>query len=672
MMTRALFQLRIGLCMAAAAVAGCFGPTTGQAPDAKPDLVTLDLTKPGPGIAPGMYGVFYEDINFAADGGLYPERVKNRSFEFTEPLAGWSKITQPFGAAGEVAVRTEGAMNPANPHYVRMRGFAKETTFGISNTGFRGMGVEAGGEYTLSAYVRVPTAGVTALTATVKDARGQSIATAALSGFTAQWARYEATVKPSATDAKASLDLVVTGAGPVDVDMVSLYPKDNWGRRPNGLRRDLVQLLADMKPGFLRFPGGCIVEGRRLALRYEWKKTVGDISQRTSLVNRWNDEFAHRPTPDYFQTFGLGFYEYFQLAEDIGAAPLPILNCGMACQFNSAELAPLDDLQRYIQDALDLVDFANGPVTGTWGAMRAQMGHPAPFNLKMIGVGNEQWGPDYVARYERFAAALKKVHPEISLVSSAGPSPMGDEFDYLWSNMRRLKADLIDEHYYQAPTWFFKNVHRYDKYDRTGPKVFAGEYAAQTSGTTKPDNRNNWQGAISEAAFMTGLDRNADVVRMASYAPLFGHVDGWQWTPNLIWFDNLRSYGTPNYYVQKMFATNQGTNIARVTVNGSEQNAEGELYTSAVTDQPKGEAIVKFVNPKTAARRVRVQVDGAKGTAPSGQLVVLASSDLAIENSLDQPKHFVPVEKSVTGASGGFDLILEPQSFTVLRVKYTK
>ncbi len=248
--------------------------------------------------------------------------------------------------------------------------------------------------------------------------------------------------------------------------MVSLFPKATWKNRPNGLRKDLVQLLADMKPGFIRFPGGCIVEGRTLPNRYQWKNTIGEPANRKLIINRWNTEFAHRLTPDYFQSYGLGFYEYFLLAEDIGAQPLPIMNCGMACQFNSSELVPMENLDPYIQDVLDLIEFANGPVTGKWGKIRAEMGHPAPFNLKMVGVGNEQWGPQYIERYAAFASAIKKQYPDIKLVSGAGPSPDGRLFDYSWSELRKLNADLIDEHYYRSPDWFRQNASRYDKYDR--------------------------------------------------------------------------------------------------------------------------------------------------------------------------------------------------------------
>jgi alpha-N-arabinofuranosidase len=422
-----------------------------------------------------------------------------------------------------------------------------------------------------------------------------------------------------------------------------------------------------MKPGFLRFPGGCIVEGRYLATRYQWKTTVGDITDRRLIINRWNDEFKHRLAPDYYQSFGLGFYEYFLLSEDIGASPLPILNCGMACQFNSGELAPLDEEDHYIQDALDLIEFANGPATSKWGSVRAQMGHPAPFNLKMIGVGNEQWGPQYIERYKLFAKALKEKHPEITLVVAAGPSPDDERFHYLWAQWRQLNADIVDEHYYMAPKWFRDNVGRYDNYPRTGPKVFAGEYAAQSVGIASPNNRNNWECAMSEAAFMTGLERNADVVRMSSYAPLFGQVDGWQWTPNMIWFDNLRSYGTPNYYVQKSFSVNKGTTILPVLQDGSAKNGQGDLFTSASLDDRTGEVILKVVNAAPSSREVRINLAGAKRVGKTGKAFVLAG-DLKAENSLDAPERVSPVERRFAVPSGEFAFTLAPSSLTVLRV----
>jgi alpha-N-arabinofuranosidase len=629
--------------------------------------VTVQVDRPGAPVPRTLFGLFFEDINFAADGGLYPERVKNRSFEFPEPLMGW-KQAAPGDAKGTLQIydlSTEG--DTPNSHYLRIKVDEPGKGFGLSNEGFRGVGVEKGREYNFSVMARRAGGSPAALRVEVVDAQGHVLGQARVSGFTPQWKRYTATLRATGTEAKARFNLLVEGAGALDVDLVSLFPAETWANRPNGLRPDLVKLLKEMNPGFLRFPGGCIVEGRYLEQRYQWKKTVGAPEERKLIVNRWNTEFRHRLTPDYYQSFGLGYYEYFQLAEDIGAEPLPIMNCGMACQFNSGELAPMEDVNHYIQDALDLIEFANGTAASKWGRVRAQMGHPAPFNLKMIGVGNEQWGPQYIERYKEFARVLKAKYPNIALVSAAGPFPEGKEFDFLWGQLRQLNAELVDEHYYKPPQWFRENVGRYDAYPRNGPKVFAGEYAAQSVGIASPDNRNNWECALSEAAFVTGLERNADVVRMSSYAPLFGHVDAWQWTPNLIWFDNLRSYGTPDYYVQKLFSTNRGTRLLPVLLDGSPQNGRDGLYASASLDEPAGEVILKLVNTEPSQREVSINLAGARGVK-GGRALVLSSNDLKAENSLDEPTRVSPVERPLSAPGAEFTYALAPNSMTVLRV----
>ena len=630
-----------------------------------PAVVSVQADRPGADIAPTMFGAFFEDINFAADGGLYPERIKNRSFEFDEPLAGWSRRERK-GADGELTVGTERPLNESNPHYLRVRVHDAGEGFAILNAGFRGIGIEAGAEYIVSAYARGTANGPRSLRLAVLDERGGVVGEATLGGFTGEWKRYEAIIEPTSTTSRAQFQILVEQAGDLDLDMVSLFPRETWNDRPNGLRKDLVKLLADMKPGFIRFPGGCIVEGRRLELRYQWKRTVGDVAERRGIINRWADE-NERIAPDYYQSFGLGFFEYFQLAEDVGASPLPILNCGMACQFNSGEMAPLDQLDEYIQDALDLVEFANGPVSSRWGGLRARMGHPAPFGLKMLGVGNEQWGARYIDRYRRFAAVLKAKHPEIQLVSSAGPFSRGEPFDFLWGRLRELKADLVDEHYYMPPAWFLSNATRYDTYDRSGPKVFAGEYAAHVRGAAGQGNRNTWQAALAEAAFMTGLERNADLVRLASYAPLFAHVDAWQWAPDLIWFDNLRSYGTPSYHVQKLFGTNTGTRILPVTINGGTAAAQDGLYASAALDERANEIVVKVVNTSAGGRPARLALEGASPRG-AGRLIVLWSADLQAENSLDQPARVAPVESSIALDGPELRLDLQSQSLTVVRV----
>jgi alpha-L-arabinofuranosidase len=648
----------------------CVGVAHVQFATAQTANITVQVNKPGARIPSTLFGLFFEDINFGADGGLYPERVKNRSFEFPNPMMGWKEVSRGE-AKGALYVIDQGSINNDGPnsHYLRMKVETPGKGFGVVNEGFRGIGVEKGAEYAFSVTARhAEAAAPSALLVELEDANGRTLGQTKVSGLTSDWKTYTSTIRATETNAKARLNLLVEGNGTLDVDLISLYPKETWQNRENGLRYDLVKLLKEMKPGFLRFPGGCIVEGRYLEQRYQWKTTIGDLDDRRLIVNRWNTEFHWRPTPDYYQSFGLGYYEYFLLSEDIGAEPLPILNCGMACQFNSGELAPLEDLDHYIQDAIDLIEFANAPANTPWGKKRAEMGHPAPFNLKMIGVGNEQWGPQYVERYKEFAKALKAKHPEIALVGAAGPSPDDERFHYLWARMRELNADLVDEHYYMAPKWFRDNVGRYDDYPRTGPKVFAGEYAAQSVGIASPDNRNNWETALSEAAFVTGLERNADVVQMSSYAPLFGHVDAWQWTPNMIWFDNLRSYGTPNYYVQKLFSVNRGTTILPVMLDGSQKNGQGNLFASASLDDRAGELILKVVNTAPSARDIRINLAGAKKVTKNGKAFVLASSDLKAENSLDEPMKIAPVEKPFAAPSAEFSFTLAPNSLTVLRV----
>ena len=628
--------------------------------------ITVNVNRPGADISPTMFGIFFEDINFGADGGLYPERVKNRSFEFSDPLMAWKQI-DAGGSKGSVAVLTDNPINAENAHYVRLDVTNPGKGFGLTNEGFRGIGVQRGSAYVLSLYARSSGQRGT-LRVELADATGRVLSTARVGGLTKEWKKHSVLMRPTATALKAHLNLFVSTAGTTDVDVVSLFPKDTWNNRANGLRTDLVQLLKDLKPGFLRFPGGCIVEGRYLTTRYQWKTTVGDVDKRKLIINRWNDEFKHRPAPDYYQSFGLGFFEYFQLAEDIGSEPLPIINCGMACQFNSNELVPLDQLEPYIQDALDLIEFANGSVTSEWGRVRAAMGHPAPFNLKMLGVGNEQWGQQFIDRYEIFSKALKEKHPEITLISDSGPSPNDDRFKFLWAKLRELNAEIVDEHYYMAPSWFLKNSDRYDNYPRTGPKVFSGEYAAQSVGVASPNNRNDWECALSEAAFITGLERNADVVRMASYAPLFAHVEGWQWTPNLIWFDNLKSYGTPNYYVQKLFSNNKGSKILPVLLNGSTHNAQDNLYASAAFDNSSRDIILKVVNASSTPRDVRINLAGSGALRPTGRAFVLKSSDLKAENSLDQPVKLSPTERQFQIPSAEFNFTLDASSLTVLRI----
>jgi alpha-N-arabinofuranosidase len=510
---------------------------------------------------------------------------------------------------------------------------------------------------------------------------GRKIAERRFGGVTGDWKRYIFSITALETEAKAKLNLIVTSAGVLDVDMVSLFPEDSTASDPSsamhipGLRKDLVQMLADMKPGFLRFPGGCIVEGYDLSLRYQWKNTIGDISQRKLIKNRWNTEFRHRLTKDYYQSFGLGFYEYFLLSEKIGAEPMPIINCGMACQFNSAELAPMDQLGPYVQDALDLIEFANGSADSKWGKVRADMGHPRPFNMEMIGIGNEQWGPQYIERYKVFAKAIKARYPDMQLIAATGSDatifPNGQaEIEYLWSHWRKLKPEIVDEHFYRQPEWFLENVDFYDKYDRRGPKLFVGEYAAQSIGVGSPDNRNNLKCALYEAAFMIGMEHNADLVRTTCYAPLFGHEDAWQWRPDLIWFDNLNVYGSANYYVQQLFSLNPGTHLLTAKVEGvpNLDDKKKALNISSTLDKKVSEVILKAVNVTKKVIEVVINLRGVDKVGPDAKVILLSSEKLTDENSLAEPKKIYPKQTIKKINRAQFSYAFKPCSLTVLRI----
>tara|TARA_R110002050_G_scaffold48356_3_gene112490 strand:+ start:51219 stop:53204 length:1986 start_codon:yes stop_codon:yes gene_type:complete len=632
--------------------------------------LTLDASKSIAKIQPTMYGIFFEDINFAADGGLYAEMIKNRSFEFLDPKMGWiepnSQKYYMNPKSGFAHVTMYSGEN-TNRNYVSVK---VEDALGYSliNEGFRGMGIKEGLAYNLSLFASVEEGNIAKINVAFIDENGHELGGTSIAPKGADWKEYEAKFTANQTLAKAKLKITFEGTGTINMDMISLFPEDTWKGRKKGLRKDIVQLLDDMNPGFLRFPGGCIVEGRTLAQRYQWKKTVGPIEDRELLINRWNTEFDHRPAPDYFQSFGIGFFEYFQLAEDMGAAPLPILGCGIACQFNTGELVPMEDLDPYVQDALDLIQFANGGIDTPWGKVRNDMGHPDTFDMKYIGIGNEQWGPEYIERYKVFEKAIKTKYPEMIIVSGSGPFPEGDYFEYGWEELKKLNTEIVDEHYYRSPEWFRENATRYDKYDRSGPKVFAGEYAAQSVAIASPDNKNNWECALSEAAFMTGLERNADVVYLTSYAPLMAHEEGWQWTPDLLWFNNLESYGTPNYYVQKLFGTNSGTDLVSISENGQALTGQHDLYASAVKDLFKMELIIKLVNTAKEPQEIRINIAGVK-VASKGEAYILSSNNLTDENSFNAPKAISPFQEEIKIVKGIVRLSLKENSLSVIKLR---
>lgn len=643
--------------------------SAGLTVNAQTNEMIIQTKKLGAEIQPTMYGLFFEDINYGADGGLYAELVKNRSFEFPQNLLGWKTF-------GNVSLQNDGPFE-RNPHYVRLAdaGHAHKRT-GIENEGFFGIGVKANEEYRFSVWARLPQGG-TASKIRVElvnpKSMGEShvLARQELTVNSGDWKKYQVILKPTVTDAKSILRIFLDSPTTVDLEHVSLFPVDTWKGYENGLRKDLVQALADIKPGVFRFPGGCIVEGTDLDTRYDWKKTVGAVENRPLNENRWHYTFPHRYYPDYYQSYGLGFYEYFLLSEEIGAEPLPVLSCGLACQFqNEDEHAhvPVGELDCYIQDALDLIEFANGDVTTKWGKLRADMGHPAPFNLKFVGIGNEQWGAEYPERLEPFVKAIRKAHPEIKIIGSSGPGSEGKEFEYLWPEMKRLKVDLVDEHFYRPEDWFLSQGARYDNYDRKGPKVFAGEYACHGRGK----KFNHFNAALLEAAFMTGMERNADIVHMATYAPLFAHVEGWQWRPDMIWFDNLNTVRTSSYYVQQLFAHNKGSNVLTLKMdNRNVTGAEGQngLFASAVYEKSDNSYIVKVANTSDKAQPLKLRFDGLKKNEQltNGKVIKLRSTDIDSDNTLDNPNVIVPKESNLSVAGNTLDTEIEPYTFAVFK-----
>lgn len=510
--------------------------------------LTVRVDQPGHAVSETMYGIFFEDINYGADGGLYAELIENRSFEHADWMHAWKSETRG-AAAGRLTLSDEAPVHPNNPRYVRLDITAPGEGIGLSNSGYGGISVSAGAEYRFAVHARARDGFTGALRVSLEAEGGKALAEARVTGLSADWTRYRLALKAAETHHMARLVVLADAPGRVEMDMISLFPKDTWNQRENGLRADMVRILADMKPGFMRFPGGCIVEGKDLANAYRWKDTVGDVATRKQNWNRWQSAMPRNPSPHYHQTYGLGFYEFFLLCEDIGAVPVPVLNCGMSCQYQDGQLVPLDALGPWVQDALDLVEFANGPPSSPWGKLRAEMGHPEPFRLRLLGIGNEQWGEEYFKRYAIFQRALKAEYPDITLITTSGPGVDDGRWTQAWDAFRAgMPAEIVDEHYYRPPDWFLQNAGRYDGYDRKGPKVFAGEYAAH-----RPDRKSTLHTAICEAAFMTGLLRNSDVVVMTSFAPLFNKDGFSQWTPDLVWCNNTQVFGTPSYHVQALF-----------------------------------------------------------------------------------------------------------------------
>ena len=656
---------------------------------AQENVITVNARKPGAVIQPTMYGIFFEDINYAADGGLYAELVKNRSFEFPDRFAGWE-------ISGKVTLKDDGPF-ARNPHYVRLApsGHRDKHTM-IENHGFFGIGVKSGEEYRFSLWARVPDGGNAKLWIDLVDnatmEEDQKLGNAGVEVSGKDWKKYTAIIKPKKTFAKAHLRVWGDGKVTTDVEHISLFPVKTYKGHENGLRMDVAQTLEDLHPGVFRFPGGCIVEGTDLATRYQWKNTVGPVENRPLNENRWHYTFTHRYFPDYFQSYGLGFFEYFQLSEEIGAEPLPVLNVGMACQYQNGDdahaPATKEGLQQFIDDCIDLIDFANGdPANNQWAKLRADMGHPAPFNLKFLAIGNEQWEKPFFDRLAIIAPEVRKVHPEIKLIGTSGPNAEDDHFRNGWKAMRELKADLVDEHFYRDIQWYKNSMNRYSDrtfYTKDGPRVFAGEWACHDRG-----KKYNHAGAsIYEAAFMTNIERNADLVHMATYAPLFAHMEGWQWRPDLIWYNNLATARTASYYVQQLYMLNRGTHVLPTTIQlfspsgerlgeGPNPVKEGQdgVFASAVIDKDKNQIIVKVINTQEKSSTASINITDLKLKAftTSAEVISLDCSDYDAENTPGKPEVVSPKSSTIAVTANKGTLILTPnipaKTFQVFKVK---
>ncbi|MFE1310119.1 alpha-L-arabinofuranosidase C-terminal domain-containing protein [Streptomyces sp. NPDC058755] len=544
-------RLGLGLTASAFLLAATAVPAPAHAADVTDYSITVDPTAQGAAIDKTMYGVFFEDINRAADGGLYAELVQNRSFEYsTDDNRSYTPLTAWTVSGAAQVVNDTGRLGERNRNYLSLGAGSSVTNAGYNT----GIALEEGKKYDFSVWARAE-AGST-LTVTVQDAGGTLATARQIAVRKGGWARYRDTF--IATRTSTAGRLTVASSAAAGLDMVSLFPRDTYRHEPNGLRKDLAEKVAALHPGFVRFPGGCLVNtgsmqdyseasGWQRKRSYQWKDTVGPVEQRATNANFWG----------YNQSYGLGYYEYFRFAEDIGAMPLPVVPALVTgCGQNKAVA---DDalLGRHIQDTLDLIEFANGPATSKWGKVRAGMGHPKPFHLTHIEVGNEENLPnEFFARFQQFRAAVQARYPYMQVISNAGPDDSGATFDTAWKLNRDNKVDMVDEHYYNSPQWFLQNNDRYDSYDRSGPKVFLGEYASQG---------NAFKNGLAEAAYMTGLERNADVVELASYAPLFANEDYVQWRPDLVWFNNHASWGSANYEVQKLFMNNVGSRVVPST-----------------------------------------------------------------------------------------------------------
>lgn len=626
----------------------------------------------GKPISSNLFGLFFEDINYAADGGLYAELVQNRSFEYAPAMQkGWHPFTcwdflRAGYSIGYLNVGTSEPIHPNNPTYavldIELVGAYPEirglSGVGIINSGFDGMPVNQGDQYFFSFFARLLSEEPVDFLIQLQDTKGKALTGGTLKVASGEWQKYELTLTPEVSCDSAALLVLAQSKGKVALDMVSLFPEKTFMGRRNGMRADLAQVLAELQPRFMRFPGGCLVHGDGISNIYDWKNTVGPVEHRKAQRNIWN----------YQQGYGLGYFEFFQFCEDIGAAAVPVLPAGVSCQNSGGthviggagqQAICMEDMDAYIQDVLDLIEWAKGPADSKWGSVRAAAGRVQPFNLEYIGIGNEEKiTPEFEVRFKMIQNAIREKYPEVKLIGTSGPFSDGDDFERGWEISRKLGIDIVDEHYYKGPDWMLANLHRYDSYDREGPKVYLGEYASWG---------NKILNAVAEAAYMIGLERNGDVVSMASYAPLLARKGNTQWTTDLIFFDNRSIVLTPNYYVQKMFMNNQGDYYYDGLVTFTTEDPL--LSASTVYDSTTGDVIIKIANPGMNPSKARADLSGFKGLGSDAQCFILRGAPDA-ENTFDAPTnvHTVTVPVRLNNATV-LEYEVPAMSVTTIRIK---
>ncbi|MBZ4042432.1 alpha-L-arabinofuranosidase C-terminal domain-containing protein [Flavobacterium hibisci] len=604
----------------------------------KPVTAQISITTKDPKkISNMLTGVFFEDINYAADGGLYGELIQNRGFEYTvhDKKGSDEKWNATMAWSGDFKIAKENPIHLNNPNY------AVVTKGTISNTGFDGIPLKANEKYDFSVFAKGA-----GFVVKLKSASGETLAEASLKSGSS-WKKVNAVLKPSKTVTDAHLEISTTGE--TAVDMISLFPQKTFKNRKNGLRADLAETIAAMHPKFVRFPGGCVAHGDGIHNIYKWKNTIGPLESRIPSRNIWN----------YHQSMGLGYFEYFQFCEDLGAEPVPVLAAGVPCQNSSDGGAgqqfgiPMKDMDEYVQDVLDLIEYANGSATSVWGKKRAEAGHPKPFNLKYVGIGNEDLISDvFEERYRMIVKAVQQKYPEIIVIGTVGPFNEGSDYDEGWALADDMKLPIVDEHYYQSPGWFINNQSFYDGYDRSKSKVYLGEYASWG---------NKFYNALAEALYLTGIERNGDVVAMASYAPLLAREKHTQWNPDLIYFNGNEVKPTVNYFVQQLYGQNPGDIYLQNTIKLSDTNNDvsKRIGISAVQDSATGDLIVKLVNLLPASVTPSIDLTNFSTAENTTYTLMTGKPDKTAAR---------PVTQKLT-AKEAFSKELPPYSFAVIRVK---